>query len=135
MALFRGSAMTFFITWIYMAIASTKVFALEATMGLYANDNERINILEESVFIGKEDNNVSELWCHGDNTWDICSWLWKDKITNNCQYIEGITVNTVKVCTDDFMNIDRKENDCTLKFFSGFSKANHEGPWECRLSK
>ena len=126
--------MTMILFCVCLVIAPIELLALDATMGLYANDNSAIEILDESVFIGKEDKNVSQLWCKSDDDWDVCSWLWKDKADNYCLTYKILDTNHY-VCTDDNMNVDRIENDCNLQFSSGFSRASHEGPWECRLSK
>ena len=108
------------------------VIALEATMGLYSIHNEQVDIPEGSVFVGTEEVKPSELWCKGNEEWDICIWLWQDKVGKSCKYIDDTPQND---CSDASINIDKEEKFCNLKFYSGFSKANHEGSWECRLSK
>ena len=124
-----------FVVLTYLILMTREVFSLEATIGLYTINNEKINIPKESVFVGTGGNVPipQQLWCHGSEYWNICSWIWQDNPEkNNCNFWEGASIND---CTDEFINIDKEDNDCNLKIFSGFTKNAHEGSWECRLCK
>ena len=127
-----------FVVLTYLILVPIHVFAsIEATMGLYTINRESIDIPNESVFVGTGGNVPStllpwELWCHGNDAWDVCTWVWQRNPNNFCQYIEDTPVND---CSDNSINIDREGNDCKLKLFSGFTKTDHEGLWACRLCK
>ena len=93
-----------------------------------------IIINEQSVFVGVEGSVdiPQKLWCHGSEDWDVCSWVWQDDTNKNCQLIDGTSINE---CTDQYINIDKNLMDCTIIFYSGLDRNNHEGSWQCRLSK
>ena len=115
---------------------SSEVFSLEASLGLITINSEKIEIEDNSVFVGPSGNTQvqgpQQMWCHGSSEWNICSWIWQEKPENNCEYWDGTSKND---CTDSNINIDKEGNDCNLKIFTGFTKNDHEGAWECRLSK
>ena len=119
---------------LFMTLFISKTSSLDATLGIYTEDAERkkVEIPESSVFVGTDDGTPSEMWCRGSESWDICTWLWNDKTNHNCKYIDKTSVND---CTNEFMSIDKEGDICNLKLYQGLSKLNHEGSWECRLSK
>jgi len=124
-----------FLVLMYLIFVPVNVFAnIEATLGLDMNNGTKINIASDSTFVGMEDSVdvPQKLWCRGNEDWDVCSWLWQNNPdgSKQCEFIEG---NSNNGCTDQFINIDKEGTDCTIIFYKGFNKANHEGPWECRL--
>ena len=124
-----------FIICLYLIFFPINVQAdIEATLGLDMKNGTPITILAESVFVGVEgsDNGPQTLWCHGSDEWDVCSWVWLENSEESCELIDGTSIND---CTDQFINIDKTQLDCSITFFSGFNKIDHEGPLQCRLSK
>ena len=131
---FNGEITKMFVILTYMIFMTGEVLSIQASLGLYTINNEKLDIPANSVFVGTGGNVPvpQHLWCHGNEEWNICTWIWQENKDNNCNYWEGTSIND---CTDPFINIDKEENDCSLKIFSGFTKTDHEGSWECRLSK
>ena len=126
-----------FLVLMYLIFVPVNVFAnIAASLGLDMNNGTKINIASNSIFVGMEDSVdvPQKLWCRGNEDWDVCSWLWQNNPdhSKNCEFIEG---NIKNGCTDQFINIDKEGTDCNIIFYSGFNKADHEGLWECRLSK
>ena len=124
-----------FIIWLYLIFFPVNVLAdIEATLGLDMKNGTPVIIRAESVFVGVEgsDNAPQTLWCHGSDEWDVCSWVWPDNSEESCKLIDQTDVND---CTDSFINIDKTQLDCSITFFSGLNKNDHEGPLQCRLSK
>ena len=129
-----GKSYVLIIMCLYVTLFISRTASLDATLGIYTEDAERekVEIPEDSVFVGTDDGTPSEMWCRGSESWDICTWLWNDKTNHHCQYIDKTPVND---CTNEFMSIDKEGDVCNLKLYQGLSKLNHEGSWECRLSK
>ena len=126
-----------FLVLMYLIFVPPNVIAnIEATLGLDMNNGTKIKIEKNSIFVGMEGSvdTPQTLWCQGSDDWNVCIWRWQDNPNDskNCEFIDGTSINE---CTDQFMNIDKEGTVCSIKFFSGFNKVDHEGSWECRLSK
>ena len=128
MKIFEMTAHILWTTWLLLPLG---VYTLKASMGLYTTKSQKVEISSNSVFVGKEENSlIHQLWCHGDDSWDICTWIWKDN--QYCKYIQANP--SVRQCSNNLDRIDRTGNDCNLEV-SSLLKAKHEGQWSCRLSK
>ena len=115
----------------FMVVMPVGVYTLHASMGLYTITNEMVEISSESVFVGKEETAlIRRLWCRGSDSWDICTWIWRDN--QYCKYIQANP--SVRQCSNNLDKIDRTGTDCNLEI-SSLLKEKHEGRWTCRLSK
>ena len=126
-----------FLVLMYLIFVPVNVIAnIAATLGLDMNNGTKITIDTGSTFVGMEGSvdTPQQLWCQGNEDWDVCSWLWQNDPggSKECKFIEG---NSDNGCKDPFIHIEKEEKDCNIIFYSGLNKDYHEGPWECRLSK
>ena len=63
---------------------TSEVFSLEASLGLITINSEKIEIEDNSVFVGPSGNTQlqgpQQLWCHGSGEWNICSCFYNSSI-------------------------------------------------------